>query len=113
RGRRAIEAGTTAGSRDRMTGSTAIGVVQVNHAGSPACAQTRFEAERQALALMDHPNIAKVLDAGTTEGGRPYFVLELVKGVAISPTRPVPNRIYVGLSDCSRLRPVHSAATPR
>jgi eukaryotic-like serine/threonine-protein kinase len=40
----------------------------------------RFEAERQALALMDHPNIAKVLDAGTTESGRPYFVMELVKG---------------------------------
>jgi serine/threonine protein kinase/Flp pilus assembly protein TadD len=44
----------------------------------------RFEAERQALALMDHPNIAKVLDAGTTEGGRPYFVMELVKGVPIT-----------------------------
>ena len=41
----------------------------------------RFEAERQALAMMDHPNIAKVLDAGTTDGGRPYFVMELVKGV--------------------------------
>ena len=38
----------------------------------------RFEAERQALALMDHPNIAKVLDAATTESGRPYFVMELV-----------------------------------
>ena len=44
----------------------------------------RFEAERQALALMDHPNIAKVLDAGTTGGGRPYFVMELVKGVPIT-----------------------------
>jgi tetratricopeptide (TPR) repeat protein len=44
----------------------------------------RFEAERQALALMDHPNIAKVLDAGTTEGGRPYFVMELVKGVPMT-----------------------------
>jgi serine/threonine protein kinase len=53
----------------------------------------RFEAERQALALMDHPNIAKVLDAGTTQGeaqglqplglGRPYFVMELVKGTPI------------------------------
>ena len=39
----------------------------------------RFEQERQALALMDHPNIAKVLDAGTTDGGRPFFVMELVK----------------------------------
>ena len=44
----------------------------------------RFEAERQALALMDHPNIAKVLDAGATETGRPYFVMELVKGVKIT-----------------------------
>ena len=44
----------------------------------------RFEAERQALAMMDHPNIAKVLDAGTTENGRPYFVMELVKGVPIT-----------------------------
>ncbi len=44
----------------------------------------RFEAERQALAMMDHPNIAKVLDAGTTEMGRPYFVMELVRGVKIT-----------------------------
>jgi serine/threonine protein kinase/tetratricopeptide (TPR) repeat protein len=44
----------------------------------------RFEAERQALALMDHPNIAKVLEAGTTQSGRPYFVMELVKGIPIT-----------------------------
>jgi serine/threonine protein kinase len=44
----------------------------------------RFEAERQALALMDHPHLAKVHDAGTTEAGRPYFVMELVKGVPIT-----------------------------
>src|SRR5262245_14368360 len=44
----------------------------------------RFEAERQALALMDHPNIARVFDGGTTEQGRPYFVMELVKGVPIT-----------------------------
>ena len=44
----------------------------------------RFAAEQQALALMDHPNIAKVLDAGTTETGRPYFVMELVKGIPIT-----------------------------
>jgi serine/threonine protein kinase len=44
----------------------------------------RFEAERQALALMDHPNIAKILDAGTTQQGRPYFVMELVRGVPIT-----------------------------
>ena len=44
----------------------------------------RFEAERQALALMDHPNIAKVLDAGATDSGRPYFVMELVRGIKIT-----------------------------
>jgi len=45
---------------------------------------SRFEAERQALALMDHPGIAKVLDAGTTDTGRPYFVMELVRGIPIT-----------------------------
>ena len=44
----------------------------------------RFEAERQALAMMDHPNIAKVLDGGATENGRPYFVMELVRGIKIT-----------------------------
>ena len=44
----------------------------------------RFDAERQALALMDHPNIARVLDAGATETGRPFFVMELVDGTPIT-----------------------------
>src|ERR1051325_4459737 len=44
----------------------------------------RFEAERQALALMDHPNIAKVFDAGATDTGRPFFVMELVRGIKIT-----------------------------
>jgi serine/threonine protein kinase/tetratricopeptide (TPR) repeat protein len=44
----------------------------------------RFDAERQALAMMDHPNIAKVLDAGTTANGRPFFVMELVRGIKIT-----------------------------
>ncbi|MEM7392521.1 MAG: serine/threonine-protein kinase, partial [Verrucomicrobiota bacterium] len=44
----------------------------------------RFEAERQALAMMDHPNIARVFDAGSTESGRPYFVMELVRGLALT-----------------------------
>ena len=47
----------------------------------------RFEAERQALALMDHPNIAKVLEAGATDTGRPYFVMELVRGIKITDYR--------------------------
>src|SRR5687767_13468870 len=54
----------------------------------------RFEAERQALALMDHENIARVLDGGTTEAGRPYFVMELVRGVPIT-----------AYCDANRLRP--------
>jgi eukaryotic-like serine/threonine-protein kinase len=44
----------------------------------------RFEAERQALALMDHPNISRIIDGGVTESGRPYFVMELVKGLPIT-----------------------------
>src|SRR5580765_2591650 len=44
----------------------------------------RFEAERQALALMDHPNIARVFDAGATETGRQYFVMELVRGIKMT-----------------------------
>jgi serine/threonine protein kinase len=44
----------------------------------------RFEAERQALAMMGHPNIAKVLEAGTTGAGRPYFVMQLVWGIRIT-----------------------------
>ena len=49
----------------------------------PSDVLPRFEVERQALAVMDHPNIAKILDAGTTEGGRPFFAMELVRGVPI------------------------------
>ena len=44
----------------------------------------RFEAERQALAMMDHPNVSKILDAGVTETGRPFFVMELVAGIPIT-----------------------------
>ena len=55
-----------------------------SRAWTPARSIARFEAERQALALMDHPNIARVLDAGETASGRPYFVMELVKGVPIT-----------------------------
>ena len=58
----------------------------------------RFEAERQALAMMDHPNIAKVHDGGTTESGRPYFVMELVSGIPITEycdheRLPIPERL--------------------
>ena len=66
---------------------------------------SRFEAERQALALMEHPNIARVLDGGTTESGRPFFVMEYVKGVPFTQLlrrrppdhRPAPRALRAGL----------------
>ncbi len=69
----------------------------------------RFEAERQALALMDHTNIARVLDAGTTAEGLPYFVMELVKGLLITEycdrqnldTPATATVVYFSLSGCS------------
>ncbi|MCK4340646.1 MAG: tetratricopeptide repeat protein [Phycisphaerae bacterium] len=72
----------------------------------------RFEAERQALALMDHPNIAQVLDAGATKTGRPYFVMELVKGITITEycdknrlaTR---ERLHLFLSVCHAVQHAH------
>ena len=72
----------------------------------------RFEAERQALALMDHPNIARVLDAGATDAGRPYFVMELVKGIPITdycdeanlPTRP---RLGLFVDVCRAVQHAH------
>src|SRR5262249_24205557 len=56
----------------------------INHGMASRQVIARFEAEREALALMDHANIARVLDAGTTQNGRPYFVMDLVKGVPIT-----------------------------
>src|SRR5262245_36863477 len=72
----------------------------------------RFEAERQALALMDHPNIAKVLDGGTTQTGRPYFVMDLVQGLPITQfcdegqlsTR---ERLKLFLDVCSAIQQAH------
>jgi serine/threonine protein kinase len=61
-----------------------VAVKLIKAGGDSRAVLARFEAERQALALMDHPNIAKVLDAGTTERGAPFFVMELVKGVPIT-----------------------------
>ena len=72
----------------------------------------RFEAERQALAMMDHPNIAKVLDAGTTDSGRPYFVMELVKGVPITKycddkQLPVSERLMLMVPVCQAVQHAH------
>ncbi len=72
----------------------------------------RFEAERQALAMMDHPNIAKVLDAGSTTTGRPYFVMELVKGVPITEycdthSLSARERLRLFLDVCSAVQHAH------
>lgn len=72
----------------------------------------RFEAERQALALMDHTNIAKVLDAGSTTNGRPYFVMELVKGVPITKYcdevhASIKNRLELFVQVCSAVQHAH------
>ncbi len=72
----------------------------------------RFEAERQTLAMMDHPNIAKVLDAGTTDSGRPYFVMELVKGVSITKYcdenhLPLRARLELMLPVCQAIQHAH------
>jgi serine/threonine protein kinase len=72
----------------------------------------RFEAERQALALMDHPNIARVLDAGQTPTGRPYFVMELVQGVPITrycdqQQLPVRQRLELFVSVCRAVQHAH------
>jgi len=72
----------------------------------------RFEAERQALALMDHPNIAKVLDGGATDTGRPYFVMELVQGVPITEfcdknQLPAQERIKLFIQVCQAIQSAH------
>ncbi len=72
----------------------------------------RFEAERQALAMMDHPNIAKVLDAGATETGRPYFVMELVRGIRITEycdqnNLSVPERLKLFTQVCQAIQHAH------
>src|SRR5262249_44316711 len=72
----------------------------------------RFEAERQALALMDHPNIAKVFDAGATETGRPYFVMELVEGIRITEycdqnQVSMEERLELFLEVCSAIQHAH------
>jgi len=72
----------------------------------------RFEAERQALALMDHPNIARILDAGATDTGRPFFVMELVRGVPITQycdenNLPTPARLALFTQVCHAIQHAH------
>ncbi len=72
----------------------------------------RFEAERQALAMMDHANIAKIFDAGTTETGRPYFVMELVRGIKITEycdqnQLPTKERLGLFIKVCQAIQHAH------
>ena len=72
----------------------------------------RFEAERQALAVMDHPNIAKVFDAGATDTGRPYFVMELVRGIKITEycdqnSLPTKQRLELFIRVCQAIQHAH------
>jgi eukaryotic-like serine/threonine-protein kinase len=72
----------------------------------------RFEAERQALAMMDHPNIARVFDGGATDTGRPYFVMELVKGIPITEycdaaKLPTPERLGLFMQVCQAVQHAH------
>ena len=72
----------------------------------------RFEVERQALAMMDHPNIAKVLDAGATAAGRPYFVMELVRGIKITEycdqnNLPTRERLELFVQVCNAIQHAH------
>src|SRR5262249_16583387 len=72
----------------------------------------RFEAERQALAMMDHPNIAKVLDGGATDNGRPYFIMELVRGIKITAycdqaSLPTKDRLGLFIQVCQAIQHAH------
>ena len=72
----------------------------------------RFEAERQALAMMDHPNIAKVLDGGATDNGRPYFIMELVRGIKITEycdqaSLPTKDRLELFIQVCQAIQHAH------
>jgi serine/threonine-protein kinase len=72
----------------------------------------RFEAERQALAMMDHPNIARVLDGGATDSGRPYFVMDLVRGLPITEycdqnQLPAPKRLELFIAVCQAVQHAH------
>ena len=89
----------------------AIKLIRVER-GQSKTILTRFEAERQAIALMDHPHIARLLDAGTAESGRPFFVMELVKGVPLTDFCDVhrlgiPDRLHLFLQVCSAVQHAH------
>lgn len=89
----------------------AIKLIRVDR-GQSKMILARFEAERQAIALMDHPHIAKLLDAGTTENGSPFFVMELVKGTPLNEycdqhRLTIPQRLQLFLQICSAVQHAH------
>jgi eukaryotic-like serine/threonine-protein kinase len=89
----------------------AVKLIRSERAGSNTIL-ARFEAERQAIALMDHPHIAKLLDAGTTADGMPFFVMELVKGIPLNQfcdehKLDVPERLALFMQICSAVQHAH------
>ena len=89
----------------------AVKLIRVER-GNPKMILSRFEAERQAIALMDHPHIAKLLDAGTTDVGQPYFVMELVKGIPLTEycdvhKLSIPERLALFQQVCSAVQHAH------
>ena len=89
----------------------AVKLIRAERGGSSTIL-ARFEAERQAIALMDHPNIAKLLDAGTTADGMPFFVMELVKGIPLNQfcdqhKLDVPERLVLFMQICSAVQHAH------
>jgi len=96
--------------RDPVQRKLALKIIKAGMDTSEVVA--RFEAERQALAMMDHPNIARVLDAGTTKRGRPYFVMELVNGIPITDysdrhNLPMPERLELFMQVCHAVQHAH------
>src|SRR5262249_14549085 len=89
----------------------AVKLIRVEKGQSKAIL-SRFEAERQAIALMDHPHIARLLDAGTTDDGAPFFVMELVKGVPLTEycdahKLSIPERLQVFMQICGAVQHAH------
>lgn len=89
----------------------ALKLIRVDR-GNSKMILSRFEAERQAIALMDHPNVARLLDAGSTDSGQPFFVMELVKGVPLTEYCDahrfgVPERLGLFLNICSAVQHAH------
>ena len=100
----------TAEQREPVRRLVALKLIKPGMASKSVLA--RFDAERQAVALMDHPNIAKVFDGGTTEDGRPYFVMELVKGIPLTQycddrRLPVPARLNLFVQVCQAVQHAH------